>query len=105
MLQAAAINAHGEERIGEASVSQRTIAGERKIELVKELEHTTAEIHHSHQRYNRAEAEKRMIEEGRAKVANLPDSEFWIGTATEINKTEATDQDGERRAFDTKGIY
>ena len=87
-LQAAVINADGEEPVGEAGLSQRTVACALKIELVKELERITAKTIRSHQRYNRAEMEKKMIEDGRAEVANLPPLDFWIGSARRIKDAQ-----------------
>lgn len=60
---------------------------------MKETELTTAEIHGSHQKHNRAEAEKEKMEVALTEIANMHDIEFWVATAERVNEARATQQE------------
>lgn len=88
-----AIGAQGHGQPGETSASQLKNASRLQSELVKETELTTAEIHGSHQKHNRAEAEKEKIEVALMEIANMDDIEFWIAAAGRVNEARATQQE------------
>ncbi|KAL2130460.1 hypothetical protein VTI74DRAFT_6371 [Chaetomium olivicolor] len=87
-----AVSAHCHRKPDETRNSELNNARRLQSELAKRTKLNMADIHASHQRYNRAEAEKKGIEGARAKVANKDDTEFWIATAGIVN--EARDEAG-----------
>lgn len=80
---------------GEATVLQ--LARQLDRDVVQQLERTDAEIHRSHERHNRADAEKETIEAGRMRLAGLGHTAFWIGGAQMVREAAAEEGRAQKR--------